>query len=256
MKTFAVCGDSGTGKTTMAATLARHLFNVMILECDRYHKWERGDPNWKHFTHLNPEANKIDLMNQDIQTLKKGKSIFQRSYSHDTGTFTEEEEIRSAENIITCGLHTLVCPDGLYDVKIFMDTDPILKTQWKISRDVGKRGYSLEQVKEQIENRLGDYESFLQPLALSADVIVNFRNETDLYIDSIKGIGRFLRIFVKKEHKANRILQQLDDMDVDYTFSEGDRPGFWQLDIRGGSYYDYVVLCVLDILKWKNFQNS
>lgn len=237
----------------MAETLARHLSNVTILECDRYHKWERGDLNWKQFTHLNPAANKIGLMNQDMLTLKEGKSIFQRDYSHDTGKFTDHEVIESTEHIIACGLHTLMCPVGLYDVKVFMDTDPVLKAQWKISRDIGKRGYSLKEVKKQIADRQKDYGQFIRPLVWDADVVVNFRNETDLYIDSIKGIGRFLRILIKEEYAANLILQQFDELSVDYVFSEqSSRSGFWQVDIKhyhSGYYYDYVVLCVLDILK-------
>jgi uridine kinase len=254
MSTFAICGDSGTGKTTMAETLARHLSNAVVLECDRYHKWEREDLHWKEFTHLNPEANELDLMNQDVQTLKDGKGIFRRNYNHDMGTFTQDQEVKSADNVIACGLHTFMCPEGLYDVKIFMDTDPTLKAQWKISRDIGKRGYSLEQARAQIENRQEDYALFLEPLALDANIVVNFRNETDLYTDSIKGIGRFLRVFIKEVYRLSDILREFSNLGVDYIFcsENSSRPGFWQIDIKhihGGYYYDYIVMCILGVLK-------
>jgi len=253
MTRFAVCGDSGAGKTTMATTLARHLSGVVILECDRYHRWERNDPHWKYYTHLNPGAIELGLMNRDVQTLEEHKSIFRRGYDHATGRFTPDQEIKPADNIIACGLHTFICPEGLYDVSIFMDPDPVLKTQWKISRDIGKRGYTLQEVKKQIAKRQKDYVSFLQPLMLRADVIVNFCTETGIYTDSIKGIGRFLRVFIRETYQTSDILSKFDELDLDYSFSEAsDRPEFWQIDIKqisSGYYYDYVVLCVLDIAR-------
>jgi uridine kinase len=251
MTCFVICGDSGAGKTTMATALADRLLDSTVLECDRYHRWERHDPHWKECTHLNPEANDIDLMNSDIQTLMSGNSIFRRDYSHVTGKFTENREIKSTRHLVVSGLHTLMCN---HDVGIFMDTDQVLKTQWKISRDIGKRGYTLSEVKEQIQNRQEDYESFVRPLMLRADVIVNFSTESNLYIDSIKGIGRFLRIFVRDNYKPNNILDKLDSLEIDYVFGKGDRSGFWQIDIKhitNGYYYDYAVLCVLDVAKQK-----
>lgn len=252
MNVFAICGDSGTGKTTMAQTLVSHLSDAVILECDRYHKWERGDPHWKQFTHLNPDANHLDVMNQDVCDLKKGQSIFRKSYNHKTGMFTLGREIQPAKNIITCGLHTFICPQDLYDVKIFMDTDPILKTQWKISRDIGKRGYNLQQVKQQIQSRQKDYRLYLEPLILDADIIVNFFNESDLYIDSIKGIGRSLKVFISHKYFLDGTLKLFDESNVEYVLlDKSSRVNFWQIDIKYVSY-DHIVLCILDVLQQIN----
>jgi len=253
MTCFAVCGDSGTGKTTMAMTLARHLSDAVVLECDRYHKWERNDPHWQAYTHLHPDANELSLMNVDVCTLNSQKSVFRRGYDHATGRFTPAQEIKPAKNTVTCGLHTLMCA---HDVGVFMDTDDILKTQWKIARDIGKRGYTLQQVRDQISGRQEDYRRFLRPLMLRADVVVNFCTETDSYIDSIKGIGRFLKVFVRKTYQVSDMLREFDDRGVDYSFLEnGDREGFWQVDIKhvgeSGYYYDHIVLCILDVARQK-----
>ncbi len=249
MTCFVVCGDSGTGKTTMATALADRLSDVVVLECDRYHRWERHDPHWKEYTHLHPGANDMALMQYDVRRLQAGVTVSRREYDHVTGTFTDAQEIKPARHLVACGLHTLLC---LHDIGVFMDTDTDLKTQWKIARDISKRGYTLGEVRQQIENRQGDYESFVYPLMSRADVIVNFSTESNLYTDSIKGIGRFLRIFVRDCYQSDNILRELDALDIDYTFGAGDRLGFWQVDIKhmaSGYYYDYAVLCVLDIAK-------
>jgi phosphoribulokinase len=247
MSCVAICGDSGSGKTTMAKVLSGYLLDSIIIECDGYHKWERHDPHWNEYTHLHPEANHISLMNENVLALKNGESIHYRQYDHKTGTFLESQEVGPNSNVIVTGLHTFMCPDNLYDVKIFMDTDPVLKTQWKIARDTSRRGYSLEQVKLQIQNRKRDYDLFLQPLVTEADVVVNFYNETDVYIDSIKGIGRCLRIFIKNVHDINNILKEFDALDVDYIFARDSRRSeFCEFDIinyksiNNGYYYDHV----------------
>jgi uridine kinase len=253
MTCFAICGDSGTGKTTMATALAGCLSDVTILECDRYHKWERNDYHWRKCTHLDPAANYIDLMNSDVKILRSGINVFRRDYDHQIGKFTQPIEIPSADNIIVCGLHTFMCPENLYDIKIFMDTDIVLKTQWKIARDTCKRGYELEQIKQQIRNRQRDYELFIAPLMKDADIIVNFYSNADNYIDYIKGIGRSLKIFVRKTYVVNTVLEKFNNLSVSYTLSNNsDRDGFCEICIDNfetGYYYDYIALCVLEIIK-------
>ena len=54
---FAICGDSGSGKSTLSKLLKNCFSDSFSLECDRYHKWERGDSNWTDVTHLDPKAN-------------------------------------------------------------------------------------------------------------------------------------------------------------------------------------------------------
>ena len=147
---LAVCGDSGSGKSTLSKVISAYLVNSTVVECDRYHKWERGDSSWKTFTHLNPEANHLSLMNGDALI---------------------DQLINPSKNIVMCGLHTFYDVEDLYNLKIFMETDKELKTQWKIARDSNKRGYSTSEVKEQIRIRQTDYNKFLKPKAKDAALI-------------------------------------------------------------------------------------
>jgi uridine kinase len=140
---IAISGDSGSGKTT----LMKHLMGLfpesklINLETDRYHKWERGNENYQTITHLNPDANHLELMSNDVYNLKIGNDIYQVDYDHTTGKFTNKQLIESKDNIILCGLHTLYNEkmNDIIDIKVFMDTDRELIKKWKIRRDVDER---------------------------------------------------------------------------------------------------------------------
>jgi uridine kinase len=159
--TIAITGDSGSGKTTLSNILKELFQDSFILECDRYHKWERGNENWNKITHLNPEANFITKMNKDVFDLQIGNSIYQVDYDHDSGKFTDKQFIENKENIIICGLHSLYLKDNIVNLKIYMDIDNNVRIPWKIKRDIEKRGYSLEKIMKQIEEREEDFERYI-----------------------------------------------------------------------------------------------
>ena len=250
---LAVCGDSGSGKSTLSKVISAYLVNSTVVECDRYHKWERGSSSWKTFTHLNPEANHLSLMNGDALILKSGLPVFRREYDHSTGTFTEDQLINPSKNIVMCGLHTFYDVEDLYNLKIFMETDKELKTQWKIARDSNKRGYSTSEVKEQIRIRQTDYNKFLKPKAKDADLIVNFRSDVGA-VDAAKGIGRSLRIFVRDTYDIKGILAKFKEDGAEILNPSSSRPGFFELNVETyrqidkNYYYDYIMVCILDLL--------
>jgi uridine kinase len=177
-----ISGDSGVGKTTFAGKLKEYLESlnneVLLFECDRYHKWPRGDTNWKTITHLNPKANRIDQMKDDIIQLKSNKTIKQVDYNHYTGQFTEEYTIRPLSVVIALGLHTLldVTLNKLSDCKIFIDPEFELQKKWKIFRDNKERGYTIEQTLKNLESRRQDYNSYIKPQKDNADIIIKYKD--------------------------------------------------------------------------------
>ena len=183
--TIAITGDSGSGKTTLTKIIKNAFDDSFVLECDRYHKWERGDSKWENYTHLNPEANYITKMNKDVFDLKMGNNIYQVDYDHKTGKFTDKELIESKENIIICGLHSLYVSDNITNLKIYMDTDENLRIPWKIKRDITKRDYTIEKIYKQILDRKDDYKKYIEPQKEKADIIVC------LYTDKIFDIKSF-----------------------------------------------------------------
>lgn len=248
---FAIAGDSGTGKTTLGNLLKQYFSDSFILECDRYHKWERNDEMWKNYTHLNPEANYLTKMSQDIFNLKIGNSIYQVDYDHSCGKFTESERIESCDNIIVCGLHSLYSDnDSVYDIKIFMDVEDDLRIKWKIERDMIKRGYSKDNIIKQIESRKEDYYKFIYPQRSISDIVINFFRNTNN-----ESIG--LKIFINNKHFIDNILKQLSNNGIFFekksndSFEEITFHEYKECNILNGysskSYYDYILLFILSL---------
>lgn len=157
-----VCGDSGSGKTSLSSK-----FGIPVLECDRYHKWERGDYHWKYYTHLNPAANEISLMTYHVNKLKAGEKIEFRDYNHSSGTFSRPEVLPTGDFVV-CGLHAFACSG----IKIFVDTDHDLKSLWKINRDFKERGHSIRSILDKIDQRKSDYENYILPQMRQANYTV------------------------------------------------------------------------------------
>lgn len=250
---FGICGDSGSGKTRLGNRLKEFFSNSFMLECDRYHKWERGDENWSKFTHLNPDANYISKMNEDIFNLKVGNSIYQVDYNHKNGKFTENKIIDPSENTIVCGLHSLYQDDeNLYDIKIFIDTDDALKRKWKIERDVNERGHKLENVLAQIEKRREDYLKYIYPQKDKSDIVINFfpyNNE----------IG--LRLLIKKDFNIDFLITKLKNKNINFIFDSNNlifntiifnnykMVDLWDNNLipKFNDFYDYIIFFILNL---------
>lgn len=249
---FAIAGDSGSGKTTLGNILKKYFSNSIMLECDRYHKWERGSNNWKRFTHLNPEANFITKMSNDIFDLKIGKDVYQVNYDHKNGKFTDKEHIQSTDNIIVCGLHSLYSEnEHLYNLKIFMDTDKKLRTEWKIKRDVHERGYNLDKVLRQINDRESDYIKYVEPQKYKSDIIINFYGDEE---NNLK-----LKILIKKIFDIKDIVHQFNIFEiknetkncgefVEFYFNEfKDTDLLKNYPFKLNNFYDYILYILLNI---------
>jgi uridine kinase len=205
---IAIAGDSGSGKSTLLKILTP-LFdenNILTLETDRYHKWERGNDNYQTYTHLNPYANHLEKMYEDVYDLKIGNEIYQVDYDHSSGKFTQKEKIESKNNVIICGLHTMYDNKikNILDIKIYLDTDRELIKKWKIERDVNERGYSMEKVLKQIEFREKDYEKYISKQKENADIIINFYEE---YNEVIR-----CKVIINNNFYSNKILKNLIEL--------------------------------------------
>lgn len=253
---FAIAGDSGSGKTTLGNILKNYFSNSFMLECDRYHKWERGDDNWKKFTHLNPDANYITKMSEDIFDLKIGKTIHHVNYDHASGKFTKEQQVESSDNLIVCGLHSLLGEnDGIYNLKIFVDTDKSLKLLWKIKRDMSERGYTHKQVISQIKSRKNDFQKYILPQRESSDIIINFTTDDYVDLDDLEqNLNIFLNVFIHKKYQLLEILSYFSEKNIIYEISTNEKIHnkltfriFKTLDDRRfnlNNFYDYIVLII------------
>lgn len=183
-----IAGESGVGKSTMTG-IVRLFFgveNTISLSTDDLHRWERTSPNWDKFTHLNPEANNLELGDLQLKELAEGHFIYRSTYDHNTGTFKAPVKIQPSKIIINQGLHAFYTEQAqeLTDLKIFINTDETLRTHWKIIRDTEKRGYKYSAVIDTITRRRPDAIKINEKQISVADVIVDMMPEKP-----IKNIG-------------------------------------------------------------------
>ncbi len=171
---IAIAGDSGVGKSTIAEMLQGIFSGAFVLECDRYHKWERDNPMWEKVTHLDPEGNYITKMQKDVFDLKLGNDIHQVDYDHLHGKFTCHQTIASADTVIVCGLHSLYVSDKLCNIKIFVEADDKLRIPWKLQRDSHTRNRTEQNIIDQISSRREDYEKYVAIQKSNSDIIIHY----------------------------------------------------------------------------------
>lgn len=179
-----IAGDSGSGKSTVAQALANILGrkNVSIVEGDDLHKWERGDPMWQKYTHLDPRANFLHDELLNAKRLKNGEAALRRHYDHDTGKFTLPAKYDSKRIIVFEGLHSLYLGKmrQTLDLKIFMNPDRDLRLHWKIVRDRRERGYSKDEVLKQLAKRETDSKQFIEAQKKFSDLEIAVKNRLPL----------------------------------------------------------------------------
>ena len=178
VKIIGVVGDSGSGKTTLSAAIAAEIgtSRVSSICLDDYHRYDRAERARLDVTALSPECNRLDLMARHLHALRAGGSIVKPVYNHTHGTFDPDEHLEPREFVIARGLLALHTPElrSAFDLAVYMDPDPVLRVQWKIARDVAKRGYTAEQVLQHIRRRQEDVDRYVRPQRSHADVVIMY----------------------------------------------------------------------------------
>jgi len=173
-----IVGDSAAGKTTLAAGIAEILGpdRVVTLCTDDYHRYARQERAENGISALDPRGNYIDILEQHIQLLRQWKPVLKPIYNHHGGTLDAPQYVEPREYIIFEGLlgYSTRQLRSCYDVKVFLEPVEALRVKWKIQRDVGKRGYTREQVEQSLRKRTNDSRNFIQPQRTFADMVVQF----------------------------------------------------------------------------------
>jgi uridine kinase len=200
-------GDSGSGKHTAYGILENLLGKDLCVPVfgDNFHKWERGDENWKVYTHLDPTSNKLHQEVESAVALKEGREIEIVHYDHNIGRFTNPHTVEPNKFVFFIGLHPfyLKIMRELIDIKIFMDPDERLRQFWKVERDVTKRGYEKEKVVEQIISRTKDSEKYIKPQKEFADLIIRYIPVSDIDINNLKRSAIPIKVRYELDNSIN-----------------------------------------------------
>jgi phosphoribulokinase len=173
-----IAGDSAAGKTTLTRGLVRILGEAQVthVSADHYHRYDRKQRAERRLTPLHPDCNYLDVLEQDLGHLRAGRSILKPVYRHQDGTFAAGEYVSPATFVIVEGLLAFQTPAmrDLYDVRVYVDPPEDLRRKWKVQRDCSRRGYTTDQVLEELDRREADAEAFVRPQHVHADLVVSF----------------------------------------------------------------------------------
>jgi phosphoribulokinase len=178
-----VVGDSATGKTTLSRGLVRMLGenNVTHVAADDYHRYDRRQRAEHGITPLHPDCNYVDIMERHFAELRAGRAILKPVYQHKDGTFgppvyTQPQQFTLIEGLL--GYHTPALRE-CYDVRVFLAPPEELRRAWKVQRDCSRRGYTTDQVLEELDRREPDSELYIRPQQRWADIVVSFQPGRD-----------------------------------------------------------------------------
>ena len=196
-----IAGGTGSGKTTLMKNIIDKFGNaVTVLSHDNYYK-RRDELTYEQRCLINydePDALETDLMATHLDRLRRGEAIECPIYDFTQHNRSNETvRIEPTPVIIVEGI--LIFENkplrDLMDIKIFVDTDADVRLCRRITRDVNKRGRTLESVLTQYQTTVKPmHEKYVEPSKKHADLVVPEGGKNLVALDMIMGrIERHIR---------------------------------------------------------------
>ncbi len=171
-----IVGDSASGKTTLSKGIVSLLGEDVVTHIctDDYHKYDRRQRAERGITPLHPDCNYMDIMTQHMRCLRRGEGILKPVYQHTDGKFGPLTYVRPEPFAIVEGLlgYSTAGLRETYDIRVYLDPPESLRRQWKVDRDCSRRGYTTDQVLDDLDRREPDSASFIRPQRMHADMVV------------------------------------------------------------------------------------
>ncbi|MCX7976888.1 MAG: uridine kinase [Bellilinea sp.] len=206
---IAIAGGSGSGKTTVATEILKRVgsHRIAYLPHDAYYRDLKDLPPAQrelvNFDH--PNSLETSLMIEHIRKLKNWEAIELPVYDFTTHTRTNRTiHIEPQRVILVEGILIFAEPAlrELFDVKIFVDTDPDLRFIRRLERDIRERGRTTESVIRQYLNTVRPmHMDFVEPSKRYADVIIPEGGFNTVALDMV--ISRIETLLEKKEHNPD-----------------------------------------------------
>ena len=175
-----IAGGSGSGKTTVAGEILNQVGpeRIAYLPHDAYYKDlsglpppQRAEVNFDH-----PHSLDNDLLIAHVRLLKSGKPAKLPVYDFSTHSRTNRTILIAPRRVIVVeGILIFAEPElrKLFDLKIFVDTDPDIRFIRRLQRDISERGRNTESVVQQYLKTVRPMHlEFVEPSKRYADVII------------------------------------------------------------------------------------
>lgn len=178
--TIGVAGGTGSGKTTVSKAILDRVGteHIAYLEHDSYYKDLDDIPHTpgERINMDHPDVLETPLLIEHLRRLKQWEAVAVPVYDYTTYRRTADTRIVEPQPIILVeGILVFAEPElrKLFDVRIFVDTDPDIRFIRRLQRDVAERERTVRSV---IEQYLGSVRpmhlEFVEPSKRYADVII------------------------------------------------------------------------------------
>ena len=120
---------------------------------------------------------------------------------------------RPKKILILEGLHTMFTPNlrKYLDFTLFVDPVKEVKSDWKIRRDIRKRGYSRDDVIREIAEREPEYERYIAPQKEYADAVIGIDySEYGRHLGEERNVYRITLSQSRMKHTIENIDLSLD----------------------------------------------
>jgi phosphoribulokinase len=188
----AITGSSGSGSSAITKAFEHIFFRERVkaayIQGNAFHRYDRkemevqtrrAEQEGRVLSHFSPDANHLDKLESLFFEYSATGTGKYRYYLHsknsadkwgqEPGTLTKWQELDSDTDLLLYrGLHGAAI-DGDIDISSYPDLligmVPNVNLEWirKLNRDTALRGYSAEQVRQSILNRLDDYVHHITP---------------------------------------------------------------------------------------------
>lgn len=188
-----IAGGTGSGKTTVIHEIVATLGSkdVVVIAHDSYYKdrshmpmEERVKINYDH-----PDALDTPLLIRHIRQLSAGEPAEVPIYDFSSHTRRPEVVlVQPAKVILVEGILILANEElrNLFDIKIFVDTDPDIRFIRRMERDISERARTRESVvKQYLETVRPMHIAYVEPSKSFADVIIPEGGHNVVAIDMI-----------------------------------------------------------------------
>jgi len=202
-----IAGGSGSGKTTVANMIIQHVGaeKIAYLPHDAYYKDLSNLPEaQRHLINFDhPNSLETSLLIQHVIQLKKGLPIELPIYDFRIHCRTSQtQRIEPKSVIIVEGI--LIFAEAelreLFDVKIFVDTDPDIRFIRRLQRDILERGRSTESVIQQYLSTVRPMHlEFVEPSKRYADIIIPEGGLNTVAIDMV--VARINALLQEANHE-------------------------------------------------------
>ena len=127
-------------------------------------------------TPLDPACNYMDIMAQHLKLLREGQAVLKPVYRHSDGSFGPPAYMAPGRFLIVEGLLGYQTEEmrRCFDIRVYLDPPESMRRRWKVVRDCSRRGYTTNQVLEELDRREPDSEAYIRPQRHHADIVVRF----------------------------------------------------------------------------------